>query len=123
MEKGPRKHVEFQQAIAELQSDVLFNLRNEIKTSTTKLNETNHLLREEVENSENLLQVTHNNLDTKEIQSDLAIFKDALQENFQVILNNEEKIKALEQELAKRGLNAPSTAQESSALDDKGIYL
>ncbi|SGZ58224.1 CIC11C00000000038 [Sungouiella intermedia] len=99
-ESRPIQLSDFVVAIQDLSDENLLSLQRQLTTSTQKLKETNSLLE---------VEITH----TKD-EDELKLYKETIDENHVVLMSQQRRLDALEEELMSRGL---------SQKDEKGVYL
>lgn len=86
----------FSSAIQELTDDNIVALRTQLQLSVSKLTETNDMLALEIE--------TIGDLTTEEAIADVALYKETIAENQEVLLSQQERLAMLESEFKRRGI-------------------
>ncbi|KAM9891917.1 hypothetical protein OXX79_010380 [Metschnikowia pulcherrima] len=104
----PSSLAEFMDSIKELTDDTIVNVRSALETSLAKLRETNDYLNHE--------------LSTSVDDSDRLLYEETVAENNGVIASQQQKLKAVKDELQSRNL-LPEEKGKEEIEEEGGVYL
>lgn len=115
---------EFQLAIKDLSDDNLMSVKDQLMNSVSKLLDTNSILETEIVSTKEQIANLKESDSHQELKDELQLYTESIEENQIVIRNQRERLRALNEELNKRGLDQENLVNEEKDKDEeKGIYL
>lgn len=115
---------EFQLAIKDLSDDNLMSVKDQLMNSVSKLLDTNSILETEIVSTKEQIANLKESDSHQELKDELQLYTESIEENQIVIRNQRERLRSLNEELNRRGLDQENLVNEEKDKDEeKGIYL